>query len=97
MSVSFLIALSWNLTDFIPEKTNNLQLEDPKVSVQLVDKYRSLATAISESNLTVLHVYRLPKLYHKQKIGAGGGGLMFAFTVALKDPYDPYGIWTVFG
>ena len=57
----------------------------------LVDKYRSLETAISESNLTVLHVYRLLKLYHKQKIGGAGGKLMSAFTVALKDPYDPYG------
>ena len=47
----------------------NLELEDPKVSVQLVDKYHSLATAISESNLRVLYGYRLVKLYHKQKVG----------------------------
>ena len=45
--VSFLLALNWNLTDFIREKINSVQQwEDPKVSVQLVDKYRSLATAI---------------------------------------------------
>ena len=24
--------------------------------------------------------------------GVGGGGLMFALAVALKDPYDPFGI-----
>ena len=24
--------------------------------------------------------------------GEGGGGLMFALAVALKDPYDPFGI-----
>ena len=47
VSVSFLLALNWNLTDFIREKINSVQQwEDPKVSVQLVDKYRSLATAI---------------------------------------------------
>ena len=27
--------------------------------------------------------------------GGGGGVLMFALAVALKDPYDPFGIWTV--
>ena len=41
ISVSFLLALSWNLTDFIPEKISSLQWEDPKVSVQLVDKRSS--------------------------------------------------------
>ena len=52
------MALIWTPTDFIPEKKiNNLLWEDPKVSVQLVDKYGSLATAISESNLTVLYKY----------------------------------------
>ena len=87
------MALSWNLTDFIPEKNQQSTVRRPKSKCTIRDKYRRLATAISESNLTVLHVYRLLKLYHKQKIG-GGGGLMFAFTVALKDTYDPYGIWT---
>ena len=29
--------------------------------------------------------------------GGGGGGLMFALAVVLKDPYDPFGIWTVSG
>ena len=47
VSVSFLLVLNWNFTDFIREKINSVQQwEDPKVSVQLVDKYRSLAKAI---------------------------------------------------
>ena len=41
ISVSFLLTLSWNLTDFIRGKISSLQWEDPKVSVQLVDKRSS--------------------------------------------------------
>ena len=90
------MALIWNPTDFIPEKKiNNLLWEDPKVSVQLVDKYGSLATAISESNLTVLYMYSSWNCITNRR--SGGGGLKIAFTVALKAPSDPYGIWTVSG
>ena len=43
----FFLGAQLILSHFITEKINSQQWEDPKVSVQLADKYRSLATAIS--------------------------------------------------
>ena len=72
VSVSFLLVLNWNFTDFIREKINSLQWEDPKVSVQLVDKYRSLATAIQ--NRTKLFCTVLFAIIVSQTEDGGRGG-----------------------
>ena len=91
------MALSWNLTDFIPEKNQQSTVRRPK-SKCTISRTISLATAISESNLTVLYLCMcnsLAEIISQTEDPGGGGVLMFALAVALKDPYDPFGIWTV--
>ena len=98
VSLSFLMALSWNVTDFIPEKKiNNLQLEDPKVSVQSVDKKSSDGHFRMELNGSVCAIQFACWNCITNRRSGGGGGLMFALAVSLKDPYDLFGIWTVSG
>ena len=81
-SVCFLLTLSWNLTDFIPEKINSLQWEDPQVSAQLVDKWSGDGHFRIEL-LTVLYVYCMLYLHYKQKIG-GGGRVNVCFHISTK-------------
>ena len=62
--------------------------EDPKVSVQLVDKRSSdghFRIELDGSVCALLAIYAL-------ETEDWGGGLTFAFTLALK---DPFGAWTV--
>ena len=87
VSISFLLALNWNLTDFIPEKIDSVQQwEDPKVSVQLVDKYRSLAKAIQ--NRTKLFCAVLFAIIVSQTEDRGRGVYVC---------FSQLGVWTVSG
>ena len=74
MSVSFLLVLNWNLTDFIREKINSQQWEDPKVSVQLLDNYRSLAKAIQNRTKRFCTVLFAIIVSQTEEGGGGGGG-----------------------
>ena len=86
VSVSFLLVLNWNLTDFIREKINSQQWEEPKVSVQLVHKYRSLGKAIQNRTkrfCTVLFAI----IVSQTEDGGGGGGVLRVLS--------KLGVWTV--
>ena len=81
VSVSFLLVLNWNLTDFIREKINSQQWEDPKVSVQLVHKYRSLGKAIQNRTKRFCTVLFAIIVSQTEDGGRGGGGVTCAFKV----------------